>query len=315
MAAVPNDQIQLIDLLEFNRQLEGMITAGLPLSWQGDDSPSVLSVQAERVASQAALQVAQGRSLAEALKSLPDVSVLYKAGFLGWVLSDRSPVAFEMLTSNVARLQQARKIWFLNFQLGVVALLALVVLAIWLSFGRIDLLYTDSHLQIGPLSRLLESLQAKPLFALVGGAFLLVLWGGALQLIKHRLAKLSLAMTSKQANARRNWIKSKFISLVSSCRGSISEAEEFFDSLVWQSPINCDEVGPPVVGDQSPIARSAYLLWSADKAVDQRLSYRISTLPYVIYFIGSGVVVFSIGLLVFGPLIELLHAAVVPGAF
>ncbi len=57
------------------------------------------------------------------------------------------------------------------------------------------------------------------------------------------------------------------------------------------------------------------ILWSAEKAIERRLAYRVSILPYTVYFIGSGVVVFGVGLLVFGPLIELLYATFVPGAF
>ena len=54
MASVYNDQISLVDLLEFNRQIEGMLAAGIPLSWQGDDSSAVLRSESERVASRVA---------------------------------------------------------------------------------------------------------------------------------------------------------------------------------------------------------------------------------------------------------------------
>ncbi|MCU0712070.1 MAG: hypothetical protein MUC43_08425 [Pirellula sp.] len=328
MPSVYNDQIGLVDLLEFNRQIEGMLTAGIPLTWRGDDSPVVLKTESERVASRAAVLVGQGSPFLEAWKAIPEISPTYEAAFMGWVLSNRSPYAFDLLKSNTTRLPQSRKLWFLNFQLGLVFLLALGVLAIWLSFGRLSLIYTDSHLEVGPISRFLETMQSQPVFAMVGGLVALLVWGIVLHLAKIRVAKLSQAMTARESRATVNWIKSQFMELVSSHTGNLKDADQFFESMVHERSANppaevtaeksSDEqfAAPDVVSsNRSWLAPQGYMLWSAEKAVECRLAYRVSTLPYTIYFVGSGVVVLGIGVLIFGPLIELLYATLVPGAF
>ncbi|MFN7842385.1 MAG: hypothetical protein ACK5YR_23980 [Pirellula sp.] len=328
MASVYNDQISLVDLLEFNRQIEGMLAAGIPLSWQGDDSSAVLRSESERVTSRVAILVGQGSPFLEAWKAIPDVSLPYQAAFFGWVFSCRSPSAFDLLKLNTTRLPQARRLWFLNFQLGVVFFLALGVLAIWLTFGRMSLVYNDSKLAVGPLSRFLESMQDQPVFAMAGCVVALILWGIVLHFSKIRISKLSQAITTTEIQAHRNWIKSQFMELVMAHSGNVGWAEQLFESLVRSErspqPTNASskegDYKPSDASDSASESTSwltpqGYILWSSEKAVERKISYRVSTLPYTIYFVGSGVVVLSIGLLVFGPLIELLYAAVVPGAF
>ncbi len=184
MSADINDHIGLVDLLEFNRQIEGMLHAGIPLSWCGDDPIPVLKQQADRVASQAALRVAQGQSFVEALASIPDVSVRYKAAFFGWFYSDRSPAALEMIKSHAARLTQSRKV-----------MVSQCAVERWYFFGpcspcglakrrKVSLLYNDSHLKAGPLSQFLEMLQSRPLYSLVGGLFAFII--GAVRYISLR---------------------------------------------------------------------------------------------------------------------------------
>lgn len=327
MQPVHHDQIGLVDLLEFHRQIEGMLAAGIPLSWQGDDSSAVLRSESERIGGRVAILIGEGRTFLEAWNSIPDVSLVYKAAFASWSLSGRSPVAYDLLKPNTLRLPQARKLWFLNFQLGLVFLLALGVLGVWLSFGRMSLIYNDSKLEVGPISRLLEWLQSQPTYAMIGGVFALYLWGYLLYLAKARSIKLSQAITSKEALANYNWIKSQFMRVVAKHTGSLEEADRFFASFVQsknvnQSATSAEEeskeqtVASELVASGKPWPSSrSHILWSAEKAVERRLSYRVSTLPYTIYFVGSGVVVLCIGVLVFGPLIELLYATLVPGAF
>ena len=110
--------------------------------------------------------------------------------------------------------------------------------------------------------------------------------------------------------------------------GNVGRAEQLFESLVRseRSPQSTkatskEDVYKPIDAPESAsestswLTPHGYILWSSEKAVERKITYRVSTLPYTIYFVGSGVVVLSIGLLVFGPLIELLYATVVPGAF
>ncbi|MCU0718434.1 MAG: hypothetical protein MUC83_01925 [Pirellula sp.] len=328
MASVHNDQIGLVDLLEFNRQIEGMLAAGIPLTWRGDDSSAVLRSESERVAGRAAVLVGQGSPFLEAWKAIPEISLTYEAAFMGWVLSNRSPFAFDLLKSNTTRLPQARKLWFLNFQLGLVFLLALGVLAIWLSFGRLSLLYNDSKLEVGPISRFLETMQSQPVFAMAGGLVALLVWGCMLHFAKIRISKVSHATSERELLASRNWIKSQFMELVAGHTGDAQGAGSLFESLIRSkipnppSSGNAEEkrnelVDAPDLADkrESWLSSQSYISWSAEKASERRVSYRVSTLPYSIYFIGSGVVVMCIGLLIFGPLIELLYATFVPGAF
>lgn len=328
MQPVHHDQIGLVDLLEFNRQIEGMIAAGIPLSWQGDDSAAVLRSESERIGGRVAILIGQGRTFVESWSSIPEVSLAYKAAFVSWVLSGRSPDAYDLLKPNTLRLPQARKLWFLNFQLGLVFLLALGVFGVWLNFGRVSLIYNDSKLEVGPISRFLAWLQNQPTYAMGGGLVALYLWGCLLYLAKARSIKLSQAITSNEALANYNWIKSQFMTVVAKHTASLEEAERFFASLVQSTNLNQsatraeekkleEHVDAPKMAplDKPWPSPQSHILWSAEKAVERRLSYRVSTLPYTIYFVGSGVVVLCIGVLVFGPLIELLYATVVPGAF
>lgn len=328
MQPVHHDQIGLVDLLEFNRQIEGMLAAGIPLSWQGDDSGAVLRSESERIGGRVAILIGEGRTFLEAWNSIPGLSLVYKAAFVSWALSSRSPVAFDLLKPNTLRLPHARKLWFLNFQLGLVFVLALGVFGVWLSFGRMSLIYDNSKLEVGPLSRLLEWLQTQPTYAMAGGLFALFVWGCLLYLAKARSIKLSQAITSKESQANDSWIKSQFMRVVAKHTESLEEAERLFASLVYSRNVKrfasdaveekqAEQVNAPEMETSNkpwPSPQS-YILWSAEKAVERRLSYRVSTLPYTIYFVGSGVVVLCIGVLVFGPLIELLYATVVPGAF
>lgn len=328
MASVQNDQFGLVDLLEFNRQIDGLLAVDIPLTWRGDDSPAVLKSEIERIAGRIAILVGEGKSFMEAWKAVPDISLTYQAAFLGWVHSNRSPSAFDLLKSNITRLPQSRKLWFLNFQLGLVFLLALGVLALWLRFGRMSLLYNDSKLVVGPISRFLESMQSQPVFAMAGCLVALLVWGCVLYLAKIRIAKVSQAILVRESIAQRNWIKSQFVELVSAQSGDSIEAGSLYDSLIQSRNSNSpvvlgsgegrnELVAAPIETNKKEtwLSPHSHVSWSADKAAEKRLSYRVSTLPYTIYFIGSGVVVMGIGLLVFGPLIELLYATLVPGAF
>ena len=328
MQPVHHDQIGLVDLLEFNRQIEGMLAAGIPLSWKGDDSAAILRSESERIDGRVAILTGQGCTFLDAWNSIPEMSLAYKAAFASWALSGRSPSAFDLLKPNTLSLPHARKLWFLNFQLGLVFVLALGVFGVWLNFGRMSLIYNNSKLEIGPLSRLLEWLQNQPSYAMAGGLIALVVWGYLLHLAKARSVKLNQAITSKEAKASHNWIKSRFIGVVAKHTGSLEEAERLFTSLVQarnlsqlstrtaeEKPTEQSDTSSIETGDKYWPSPQSYILWSAEKAVERRLSYRVSTLPYTIYFVGSGVVVLCIGVLVFGPLIELLYATVVPGAF
>ncbi|XZE22021.1 hypothetical protein SH449x_001937 [Pirellulaceae bacterium SH449] len=333
MASVFNDQVGLVDLLEFHRQIEGMVAAGVTFSWQGEDSANMLKTELERVAGRAAILVGEGRSFLDAWKSIPDLSPTYKAAFLAWVLSDRSPDAFDLLKPDESKLPQSRWTWFLNFQLGLVFVLALVVLALWLSAGRMSLIYENSKLEVGPLSRFLGAMQENPTFALAGGALALLLWGCVLYSVKRKLGTLNQSITAKEAEARWNWIQARFLKLATGPSLSVVQAQQLFKSVVRSGAVPATsriDAGELVTSEQAAkqtedsgstdqshswIAPGSYIRWSAERAMERRLAYRVSALPYTLYFVGSGVVVFGIGLLVFGPLIELLYATVVPEAF
>lgn len=321
MASVFNDQVGLVDLLEFHRQIEGMVAAGVTFSWQGEDSASVLKTELERVAGRAAILVGEGRSFLAAWKSIPDLSPTYKAAFLAWVLSDRSPDAFDLLKPDKSKLPQSRWTWFLNFQLGLVFVLALAVLTLWLTAGRMSLIYENSDLEVGPLSRFLGAMQENPTFAIAGGVLALFAWGCVLYSVKRRLGKLNQSITAKEAEARWNWIQARFLKLATGPTLSVVHAQQLFQSIVsCESVLNeqaAKQTDDKSSTDQSHswISPGSYIRWSAERAMERRLAYRVSALPYTIYFVGSGVVVLGIGLLVFGPLIELLYATVVPEAF
>jgi hypothetical protein len=315
MGTLLEQQASLSDFLEFQRELQDLLIASNLSSRSPWGNPQRLARQIETYSNEFAMQVGRGKSFEDALDARSDFSFPVRLSWNAWLATQRSPESFELLQPPFAKIPGTRRTWFLPLQLAILLVLAFLILIVWSAWGARALLfvYRDSHLQPGILVRWMKQISDLPFGLWIG---ILALAFLAIFFLFRWIQRREGARWNERSSeviAITKWQKGKFIELLTSRNHTIESATDLLRSIE-KAPSAAETVSEEPVSS-GLIHKNWLAVWGADWAFEKRMTFKVSSAPYMVFLAMSGLIVFGVGLAVFGPMIELLYALLPAGAF
>lgn len=315
MGTLLEQQASLGDFLEYQSELQDLLAASNHSNRSPWGDPQHLARQIETCSNQFAMQVGRGKSFEEALDTSSDFPLPIRLSWNAWLATQRSPESFDLLQPPFAKIPGTKRTWFLSLQLAILLVLAFLILNVWSAWGASAILfvYRDSHMQPGVLVRWMSQISGWPFGLWIGILALAFLTIFVLFRWVQRRDGAKRKERSANPDAIAKWQQGKFIELLASQNYSIDSATDLIRSM--ENAASTARTRSEVDASSGLIDKNWLSIWGADLAFEKRMTFQVSSAPYMVFLAMSGLVVFAVGLAVFGPMIELLYALLPAGAF